>query len=105
MVTADLKRYDPDDHQTETFATWDEAAQWLLDQQKYGANFNAWINDESVSIVRGRVVKTADIPPFTPKEGGVSMSLADAQFDRIFRAGPSRPTNPATFRSLLGEDL
>jgi hypothetical protein len=55
QYAAEIKRYDPDYEEEVVFASRDEAAEWLLAQQKYG-RCRMWINNERVRIQQGRIV-------------------------------------------------
>jgi hypothetical protein len=52
---AEIKSYDPDEEDSEDFATWHEAADWIKEQLNYSPtkSINMWINGDRVKHVKG----------------------------------------------------
>ncbi len=61
VFTAETKRHDPDEENSQDFNTLKEAFAWLEEQRAYGI-FRMWINNENVVLFNEKLIFESERP-------------------------------------------
>jgi hypothetical protein len=100
MFTASIKKYDPDVEDDTTFDTWQDAGNWLIDQQKYfGCSPSMRINGDRVRIHKGHAVND-EMGITTPTRDMLEAVLFDVAHAGARVAAFHPPRRPGVARRL-----